>query len=124
MQKIKGIEDKVFDNTFRVGLKHRLTDRGNHYFKTLRSQYLQGLTIKDEKLIILSALLIHSDRFTHKDFTEGQVLVEEIHQTVGDFSSIAARDALLETGYLEDNPEYIPEVGEAMANALQEALDK
>ena len=123
MQKINGLEDKVFDNTFKVGLKHRLTEKGAHYFKTLRAQYLQGLPIKNQKLMVLSVLLIHSDRFTSKDFVEGQVLIEEIQDTIGDFDSTVVRDVLCMMGHLEDNPAYIAEIGEAMANTLQAAID-
>ena len=118
------IDKETFAEYFHQGLGEILTDRGNHYFKTLRKQYMMGLPIKDEKLMVLSVLLIHSEKFTLKDFKEGEVLVSEIHNNVGEFDSFHIVEELAKYGYMKTNPNYDREKGQLMGEAIHEALGK
>lgn len=118
------ITKEKFNDFYHKGLEFRLTDKGNHYCETLRTQYLIGNPMKDETLTILSTLLIHYANFSMKDFEEGEHLITEIKSSTLELDTDVVMGFLIKHGYMEKNPDWDPEKGAIIADAIEMALKK
>ena len=100
------------DDLGKYGAPYILTDRGNHYYKTLIKQYLSGRPVNDDTLLKLFGLGIFAFRYiSNTDVDVEMQIIEEIKEKLHiDMLSLEnanfVKVYLYSKGYVKENPDY------------------
>ena len=87
-----------------------MTDKGNHYYTTLCKNYMAGIPMKDNKLIILMGLHQHGARMNKTNVEMGEMMFEEVKEALGgDLTENQVRvvqQMFIMNGHAVKNPEF------------------
>lgn len=119
------VSEEVSHDLKKYGSPYLLTERGEHQYKTLLNQYLQGIPLKENALLKLFGLGVYAFRVSNDIDTDmGMTVTEEIKKKLGidvfeyEYNQYV-KVYLYEKGLLKDNPDY----NEDFSNAILEMLN-
>ena len=87
-----------------------MTDKGNHYYNVLCKNYMAGIPMKDDKLIMLIGLHSYGARMNKTNVAMGDLMLKEVEEILGgnlrEDQIRVIQQVFIRNGYVIKNPEF------------------